>query len=299
MDAYKDIYKNDDTGICAEHWVGASSVEMHKHAYIELFIIEKGSCKHFYDHRETLLIPGDCFLVPAHHEHGFEIHKPSSIFNCQFFTERLRTDDIRRITHELCAGNSRGAQDCSEFHGANINKQGIYHFEPDARLYFFTLTGHMLDEQNKAGVYFQEMKRNYLETILILLKRVCDQQYSNYIQHPSPKHTKIMKVLSYIEANIAEEEVFDFKALADQNNVSPNHFRKLFKDFTGLSPVEYINRLRIVKACDQLLKGEESILDVAAGVGIYDSNYFSRMFKQYIGCSPKQYKPSKYQAGYR
>jgi AraC family L-rhamnose operon regulatory protein RhaS len=108
-----------------------------------------------------------------------------------------------------------------------------------------------------------------------------------------------MNVLSYIEANITKEEVFDFKTMADQNNVSPNYFRKLFKDFTGLSPVEYINRLRIVKACDQLLKGEESITDVAAGVGIYDSNYFSRMFKQYIGCSPKQYKPSKYQAGYR
>jgi AraC-like DNA-binding protein len=298
MDTYKGIYKNDDTGISAEHWIGASSVEMHKHAYIELFIIEKGSCKHFYNNRETLLIPGDCFLVPAHYEHGFEIHKLSSIFNCQFFTKRL-SSDIRRITNELCTGNSRNKQDYSKFYKADINKQGIYHFEPNARLYFFTLIGYMLDEQNKAGVYFQQMKRNYLEAILILLKRISDRQYSNYIHHPSPKHAKIMKVLSYIEANITEEEALNFDALAAQNNVSPNHFRKLFKDFTGLSPVEYINRLRIVKACDQLLKGEESITDVAASVGIYDSNYFSRIFKQYIGCSPKQYKPSKYQAGYR
>jgi AraC-like DNA-binding protein len=298
MDTYKDIYKNDDTGISAEHWIGASSVEMHKHAYLELFIIEKGSCKHFYNNREILLIPGDCFLVPAHHEHGFEIHKLASIFNCQFFTKGLRID-MRQITNELCAGNSKNEQDYAEFHKANINKQGIYHFEPDFRLCFFTLIGYMLDEQNKADAYFRQMKRNYMEAILILLKRVSDQQYNNYMHHPSPKYAKIMKVLSYIEANITEEEVFDFKAIAGQNNVSPNHFRKLFKDFTGLSPVEYINRLRIVKACDQLLKGEESIIDVAASVGIYDSNYFSRMFKQYIGCSPKQYKPSKYQAGYR
>jgi AraC family L-rhamnose operon regulatory protein RhaS len=199
----------------------------------------------------------------------------------------------------LCTGNSRNKQDYSKFYKADINKQGIYHFEPDARLYFFTLFGYMLDEQNKADVYFQQMKKNYLEAILIILRRISDRQYSNYIHHPSPKHAKIMKVLSHIEANITEEEALDFEALSDQYNVSPNHFRKLFKDFTGLSPVEYINRLRIVKACDQLLKGEENIADIAASVGIYDSNYFSRMFKRYIGCSPKQYKPSKYQAGYR
>ena len=98
-----------------------------------------------------------------------------------------------------------------------------------------------------------------------------------------------MDVLAYIEENITKE--VDFNELANQNNVTPNHFRKLFRDVVGLSPVDYINRLRVTKSCELLLNSDKPISDVAVSVGIYDSNYFSRLFKQYMGCSPRHYVP--------
>jgi len=288
MHIYKDFHYRDNSNISVEYWRGSQSVEMHGHDFYELSIIEKGSCTHFYDNRKTLLIPGDSFLVPPHHAHGFDIHNHSSMFIFQFLTGEL-SSEARQITSELCFDNKKSGEDNAVIFGADINKQGIYHLDPDTRTFAFTLIGYAMEEQKKQGTYFQLLKKNYLEAILILLKRVVAKQYKNYIHQPTRNQAMMVGVLTYIEANITEE--IDFVQLANQNSVSPNHFRKLFKDFTGLPPVEYINRLRIVKARDHLLSGHQSMSEVAASVGIYDSNYFSRLFKQYMGCSPKRYIP--------
>jgi AraC-like DNA-binding protein len=97
----------------------------------------------------------------------------------------------------------------------------------------------------------------------------------------------MMKILAHIDSNIAEK--IDFDDFARQQGLSPNHLRKLFKDSTGLSPVEYVNRQRIARACEYLQKSDLPVGDIAGIVGIYDSNYFTRLFKHIMGCTPKRY----------
>ncbi|MDR1247876.1 MAG: AraC family ligand binding domain-containing protein [Treponema sp.] len=63
-----------------EHANLSRSFGLHKHDYYELFFVERGSCTHGFGKEETLLIPGDSFLVPAHEPHSFTLHKTASIF---------------------------------------------------------------------------------------------------------------------------------------------------------------------------------------------------------------------------
>lgn len=289
MSVYKSFFRKDETEIAIEHWSGSISVEMHMHQYYELVFIEKGSCTHFYKDQQTMLIPGDCFLIPPHHLHGFDIQIPSYIYNCQFHREVL-TDDTLQIANEMCFSKiNENAKDSNIGFRANINRHGIIHLAPNDRMFVLSNLGYMMTEQNTQGDYFRLLTANYLQTILILLKRIADLQYKNYAHQPMNNKKMITDVLTHIDENLSEE--LSFTNLASQYSVSPNHFRKLFKDVTGLSPIDYVNRLRVLKARDQLINGHGSISDIAASVGIYDANYFSRLFKQYMGCSPRHYIP--------
>ncbi|MGN1007844.1 MAG: helix-turn-helix transcriptional regulator, partial [Butyricicoccus sp.] len=75
-------------------------------------------------------------------------------------------------------------------------------------------------------------------------------------------------------------------------HLSPGHFRRIFKHSVGLSPVEYMNRLRIVKSFAYLQDKDLTIADAGAAVGIHDPNYYSRLFKKTIGYSPRYFKDS-------
>ena len=73
-------------------------------------------------------------------------------------------------------------------------------------------------------------------------------------------------------------------------SISEGYFHHLFKEWSGISPTQYRNSLRIAQAKALLLNNSMSIKDIAAYVGYDDQFYFSRVFKSITGVSPQQYK---------
>ncbi len=71
---------------------------------------------------------------------------------------------------------------------------------------------------------------------------------------------------------------------------SAPHFHRLFKEQTGLPPLEYATKLRMEKGARLLLGTELSVKEIAFVCGYEDSKYFSRLFRQREGMSPKQYR---------
>jgi AraC-like DNA-binding protein len=64
----------------------------------------------------------------------------------------------------------------------------------------------------------------------------------------------------------------------------------MFKQFTGLTPIEYIKNVRLAKAVDLLRLPGISVANVAMEVGFEDPGYFARQFKQVLGISPSVYQ---------
>lgn len=75
---------------------------------------------------------------------------------------------------------------------------------------------------------------------------------------------------------------------------SPSHFSSLFKERTGLPPMEWLIRLRMEKACEFLKSGSCTISAVARNVGFDDPLFFSRIFRKRIGIPPKKYRKNTF-----
>ncbi|OCN01459.1 DNA-binding response regulator [Clostridium sp. W14A] len=95
------------------------------------------------------------------------------------------------------------------------------------------------------------------------------------------------RMLDYIAAHYREKIIL--QDVVKQLSYSETLLNKRFKEATGITFIEYLNRYRIQKALKLLQNRHGTISEVAWECGIGDYKYFGTVFKKYIGCSPKEY----------
>lgn len=78
--------------------------------------------------------------------------------------------------------------------------------------------------------------------------------------------------------------------LAQRCAISETVYRKRFRQLTGMSPVRYINRLKVDKACQMLQSGDISTAQICEFLNFYSLPYFYKVFKEYTGLTPHQYR---------
>ncbi|MBO5302936.1 MAG: helix-turn-helix transcriptional regulator [Lachnospiraceae bacterium] len=102
-------------------------------------------------------------------------------------------------------------------------------------------------------------------------------------------HTdKIRAALIYVDMHYSEE--IKIEQLAEVCNISVPYFRKLFVKCMKVTPLEYVNIVRIQKACGFLLKEDIPVNLLAWKVGFTSVSTFERNFKKVVGETPKQWK---------
>ncbi|WNR46241.1 helix-turn-helix domain-containing protein [Paenibacillus roseipurpureus] len=103
----------------------------------------------------------------------------------------------------------------------------------------------------------------------------------------TPTHEKMDKVLRYMEQHMADQ--ISIETLAQLAHYHPNYFINAFKQFTGYSPIQYMNHLRSEKAKHLLLTTELNVSQIADSFGM-ELSYFSRMFKEQTGFKPTAFR---------
>lgn len=81
--------------------------------------------------------------------------------------------------------------------------------------------------------------------------------------------------------------------LASLCHISPQHFCRVFRMETGMRPMEYLTRKRMLEAKVLLCNTKQSVAEISRQTGYEDPAYFGMVFKKYEGMSPGQYRKTK------
>ena len=93
-----------------------------------------------------------------------------------------------------------------------------------------------------------------------------------------------LRIREALESNLTIQQV------AEDLGVSYSNFRKLFKEFTGLSPATYQQELRLMRAKELLSTTDLTVKEIAYRLNFESPEYFSAKFKAKMGCKPSDIK---------
>lgn len=102
-------------------------------------------------------------------------------------------------------------------------------------------------------------------------------------------HPGLQRALRFMQEHFTEE--LSIEKTAREAGICPSFLRRLFQDFCGESPLQYLRNLRLERARILLRNPYLSIEEIAERCGFGGSNYFIRIYKSRYGVTPRKDRP--------
>ena len=113
-------------------------------------------------------------------------------------------------------------------------------------------------------------------------------RYNSEVPITDSSEKKLELIIDFINKNFKSD--ISREGLAEAVDVSPNYLSSLFNQFMGIRIDEYINKLRIEEAAQQLKQTNSNIIDVAFSVGFESIPTFNRAFKKIYEVTPSKFR---------
>lgn len=101
---------------------------------------------------------------------------------------------------------------------------------------------------------------------------------------------QIRKVEDYVVSNLGEE--IPIERLAQLVELSPSHFAHVFKESTGMTPLQFVTRQRITRAQQLIRETSRNLLEIGLEVGYSSPSHFAQVFRRVAGVTPTEFRSS-------
>lgn len=263
-----------------------NSVTPHDHDYYEICVAHSGSALHQTDNYDLPFKAGSVVVIAPGQTHAFEQVKNLRVTNVYYLAEWLLADLRALWEHDGLV---------PLFLAASLFLRPMR----DVRVPQFTLQE---DDSERCRRELDDATRELStpKPSLVYLKSALQKFLiglsRSYVRDQQARELgfgfrrEIWMAMEQIEETIRQSTPFSVEALATQSGLSTDHLSRVFKEATGLAPMDYFQRRRIQHACAWLLNPRNSVTEVAYALGFADAAHFSRLFSRYQGISPRAYR---------
>lgn len=164
-----------------------------------------------------------------------------------------------------------------------------------------------------SGIYSSGGAFSSLNLVLYLIEKFCGKQAADWAtrffeididrhsqkpfmifnQQKNHDDERIKNAQEYIEKHYSNDKI-RVQDIANEFAFSRRNFVRRFKNATYITPIEYIQRVRVEAAKKMLEGSDKSISQIIGEVGYNDSKTFREVFNKYTGFSPSRYR-ARYQ----
>lgn len=99
---------------------------------------------------------------------------------------------------------------------------------------------------------------------------------------------QLRRVEDYVGEHLADE--ISLEVLAAEAGLSPFHFSRVFKQTTGMSPLQFVTRQRITRAQQMIRETSRSLIEIALEVGYPNPSHFAKVFRRVAGVTPTGFR---------
>lgn len=152
--------------------------------------------------------------------------------------------------------------------------------------------------------------REELTTLYERAMEVADSERSSYQQYLAGIANLLLGMAMYYHADhqfVSQETVRQIdqarrimrnefstgispEEVARRVNMSYSWFRKMFRDYTNITPAHYMQKLRLQEACRLLSETNLSIKEISFRLNCGDASYFSNLFRRHLRMTPVEYR---------
>ena len=103
-----------------------------------------------------------------------------------------------------------------------------------------------------------------------------------------PGNKRVTRIHEFLMKNYQGD--IDLKEIAEVAHMAPASVCRFFKNSTGLTIFEYLNKIKINYSCQLLLNTDLNILDISYDCGFNNLSHFNKQFKKFIGATPTEFR---------
>ncbi len=249
----------------------------HWHNYLELAFVKQGKGIYYVENRTYEMQEGDIVVINNIEPHYMEVLPPvNMIMPVVMFEPQLVWSSESSFDYNYM----------EPFFERSSNFNNKIDSKSEIGQKIFELLSEIEEEYiNKTVGYKLMIKAKLLHIITYLIRHYQDSSKSTEsITSRSKKLEKLEKVFEYINRNYAQK--IELSTLAELAYMSPNYFSTFFKQSTGFTPIEYLNKMRIAKSIEMLRETDFTVAQIALECGFSNLANYNKIFKHFTETTP-------------
>lgn len=178
------------------------------------------------------------------------------------------------------------------FRGVNMDKRvENSFFKIEKPIYNIGIQEDVVQLYKLALVVAKEQKTGYQQMLAGIVNLLLGYAYA-YDKESSFENLQVINQINKAKIIIGENLEFGIspKNVAEKVHMSYSWFRHVFKQYTGFTPMQYLQELRINKSKELLTNSSMMIKEIAFEVGFSKPEYFHAVFKEKTGYTPDKYR---------